>query len=230
MVFIFILIGLLGLSWPFDWVLSTPNTESFGGHAWLEKQIQIIKLQADNIDSDVLRLSLLAYINATKKGMYNKPLLTIIDYSKPSIEKRLWVFDLKRGRSLLNTWVSHGKNSGGLNSNSFSNSPGSLKSSIGLFMTDSTPYIGGHGYSLRLKGLEYGINNNAYKRDIVIHGAWYVNPDIIRRYGQIGRSWGCPAVSPELVKTLIDTIKENTLVFSYYPDKNWLARSKFLSN
>lgn len=229
-IFVSMLVGLLGLSWPFDWIFSNPNTESFGGRAWLLKQIQIIKLQADNIDDEVLKLSLLAYVNATKKGMNNKPLLTVIDYSKPSAEKRLWVFDLKNGRALLNTWVSHGKNSGGLNADSFSNSPGSLKSSIGVFMTDASPYIGGNGYSLRLKGLERGINSNAYQRDIVIHGAWYVNPDIIRRYGQIGRSWGCPAVSLDLAKTLIDTIKENTLVFAYYPDQTWLRRSKFLAN
>ena len=221
------LFGLFAFTWPFEW--SETNQEKLGSSAWLERQINIIKSHS-NIDTQVLKLSLLAYANAAKRGLNNKSVLTVIDYSKPSTEKRLWVFDLKSGRSLINTWVSHGKNSGGINSASFSNSPGSLKSSIGVFVTDWTPYMGGNGYSLRLKGLEAGVNNNAYRRDIVIHGAWYVNSDVIRKYGQIGRSWGCPAVSPALAKTLIDTIKQNTLVFAYYPDQSWLRHSKFLAS
>lgn len=222
------LLGLFAFNWPVEW-LSNTNQETVGSAAWLDKEIKTIKSQANNIDTDVLKLSLLAYANAAKRGLNNKSVLTVIDYSRPSTEKRLWVFDLRNGRSLFNTWVSHGKNSGGVNSSSFSNSPGSLKSSIGVFITDSTPYMGGNGYSLRLKGLENGVNNNAYRRSVVIHGAWYVNEDVIRKYGQIGRSWGCPAVSPALAKTLIDTIKENTLVFAYYPDQTWLKHSKYLT-
>jgi L,D-transpeptidase-like protein len=156
-------------------------------------------------------------------------LLTIIDYSKISSEKRLWVIDLNREKVLFNTWVSHGKNSGSLSATSFSNQPGSLKSSIGVFLTDTTPYMGGNGYSLRLKGLERGINDNAYRRDIVVHGAWYVAPDVARRYGQIGRSWGCPAVSEKLAHPIIDTIKNRTLVFVYSHDRYWLNRSTFLT-
>ena len=91
------------------------------------------------------------------------------------------------------------------------------------------PYQGGNGYSLRMRGLEQGVNDKAYDRDIVFHGAWYVNPDTIRKYGQLGRSWGCPAVREDLAKPLIDTIKEQTVVFAYYPDKKWLSHSKFLS-
>lgn len=227
--FLSVLLGLFAFNWPVDW-LTTSNQDNIGSKLWLDNEIKTIKSQANNIDTQVLKLSLLAYANAAKRGVNNKSVLTVIDYSKPSSEKRLWVFDIKHGRSLLNTWVSHGKNSGGVHPSSFSNSPGSLKSSIGVFVTDSSPYMGGNGYSLRLKGLENGVNNNAYRRDIVIHGAWYVNSDVIRKYGQIGRSWGCPAVSPELAKTLIDTIKENTLVFAYYPDQNWLKHSKFLSS
>jgi hypothetical protein len=98
-----------------------------------------------------------------------------------------------------------------------------------VFVTDTGPYLGGNGYSLRLHGLERGINDNAYRRDIVIHGAWYVNADTIRRYGSVGRSWGCPAVSETMAKSLIDTIKENTLIFAYYPDRKWLAHSQFIN-
>lgn len=111
---------------------------------------------------------------------------------------------------------------------SFSNTPGSLKSSIGVFLTEET-YDGKNGYSLRLRGLERGVNDNAYDRDIVIHGAPYVNPDMIKKYGQVGRSWGCPAVSKAIYKPLINTIKNDSVVFAYYPDQNWLSNSKFLS-
>lgn len=221
--------GLLGLDWPSPLLYSHPNPEVLGTSKWVNTEMHIIKSQAENIDSNVLRLSLYAYMKARKKGLDDKQLLTVIDYSKPSSARRLWVFDLKRGHILFNTWVSHGKNSGGINAQSFSNVPGSLKSSIGVFVTDTNPYLGGNGYSLRLKGLEQGVNDNAYQRDIVIHGAWYVNADTIRRYGAVGRSWGCPAVSNNMAKSIIDTIKQNTLIFAYYPDKKWLTHSKFLT-
>jgi hypothetical protein len=227
--FFFIALSLLGLSWPFEELFSHPNPEIAGTSKWIEAEMLIIKSQAANIDAKVLRLSLNAYIKARKKGLDSKQLLTVIDYSKPSTEKRLWVFDLKNGRTLFNTWVSHGKNSGGINAASFSNHPGSLKSSFGVFVTDNTPYMGNNGYSLRMKGLEQGINDNAYQRDIVFHGAWYVNANTIKRYGQIGHSWGCPAVSTNLAKPLIDAIKQNTLIFAYYPDKSWLLHSQFLT-
>jgi len=211
--------------------LFTPaNNEALGSNAWIEKQLSILMSQAGDIKQNVLRLSLVAYANARKQGLDNKQLLTVIDYSKPSTEKRLWVFDLKNNRTLFNTWVSHGKNSGGISATSFSNSPGSLKSSLGLFLTDYAPYMGGNGYSLRLNGLEPGINHNAYRRSVVVHGAWYVNPDTIRQHGQIGRSWGCPAVSDSLAKPIINTIKDHTLLFVYYPDQSWLSNSRYLTS
>ena len=224
----FALLSLFGFSWPFSWLFSHPNNEVMGTAAWLNKEVQIIESQANNIDPTVLRLGLKAYLNAHQRGLDSKQILTVIDYSKPSTEKRLWVFDLKHNRTLYNTWVSHGKNSGGINATSFSNADGSLKSSLGLFLTEE-PYMGGNGYSLRLRGLEAGVNDHAYERSVVVHGAWYVNPDTIRRYGQIGRSWGCPAVDERLAKPLINTIKENTLVFAYYPDRKWLSHSNFLA-
>lgn len=228
--FLLLLLGSLGASWPFSWLFPQSNREAFGSSSWVQRQVTIIASQIGNIDKNVLRLSLVAYVNATKKGLANqKQLLTVIDYSKPSTEKRLWVFDLKNGKTLFNTWVSHGKNSGGLTPNSFSNVPGSLKSSIGVFVTDET-YMGGNGYSLRLRGLERGVNDNAYRRDIVIHGARYVDSNVVKQYGKVGRSWGCPAVSLNLIVPLINTIKEKTLVFAYYPDRTWLSRSTFLSN
>jgi hypothetical protein len=234
--FIFSLLLLFGFTWPIASLFSGPETiqtelpsKIVKTSNWLQTEFNRIKTQASNIDDKVLRLSLLAYQNAMKKGLPTKPLLTVIDYSKPSTEKRLWVFDLKNGKTLFNTWVSHGKNSGGISPTSFSNRSGSLKSSFGVFITEH-PYMGGNGYSLRLKGLERGINDNAYNRNVVVHGARYVNPEVIKSYGRIGRSWGCPAVSLNLIKPLINTIKDQTIFFVYYPDRNWLSHSQFLAS
>jgi hypothetical protein len=227
-IFLLFIFATLGFSWPFPWLLISPNKEPFGTPTWVQKEMQILKAQASNIDDKVLRLGLVAYANAYKRGYVKKPILTIIDYSKPSSQKRLWVFDIQKNRILFNTYVTHGKNSGGASATSFSNHPGSLKSSIGVFVTAES-YVGKNGYSLRLKGLEQGVNDHAYRRAIVIHGANYANPDNIRTYGQIGRSWGCPAVDANLAKPLINTIKENSLVVAYYPDRKWLANSRFLN-
>lgn len=197
------------------------------GNSWIDQEARAILNQASNIDPYVLKLSLTAYSKARTLGMDQKGLLTIIDYSKPSTERRLWVVDLNRYKVLYNTWVTHGKNSGQLRATSFSNEPGSLKSTLGVFLTEN-PYIGNNGYSLRLIGLERGINDNAYRRDIVIHGAWYATENVARQYGQLGRSWGCPAVDENLARPLIDTIKGRTLLVAYYPDRKWLNRSPFL--
>ncbi len=207
---------------------SIPNAASPGTNQWVDNEVSILRSHASNIDPKVLRLSLVAYQNTHKRGLATKPVLTVIDYSKPSTEKRMWVFDVKSGKTLFNTWVSHGKNSGGVNATSFSNSPGSLKSSIGVFVTAET-YDGKNGYSLHLKGLERGVNDNAYNRDIVIHGARYVNPASITQAAHVGRSWGCPAVEPSLSKPIINTIKNDTVLFAYYPDRSWLSHSQFLS-
>lgn len=196
---------------------------------WIEQKIQALKTSTTNIDTNILRLSLIAYQKAQQSGIAMKQqLLTVIDYSKPSTMKRLWVFDLKNNKTVFNTWVAHGVKSGGVKPTSFSNVDGSLKSSIGVFLTDHT-YYGGRGYSLRIKGLERGFNDHVYERNVVFHGAPYMNPDTIRKHGQAGRSWGCPAVSSSLIKPLINTIKDKSLLIVYYPDKNWLKSSRFLT-
>lgn len=205
-----------------------PSVEKKSMGHWIDEKVRTFKSQATNIETKVLRTGLLAYEKAKQQGLAKKHLLTIIDYSKPSNERRLWVFDLKNSKTLFNTWVSHGKNSGGLHATSFSNRPGSLKSSIGVFLTGSS-YQGGKGISMHLKGLENGFNQNAYRRSVVFHGARYVNPDSIRTNGRAGRSWGCPAVSTALARPLINTIKENSLVVAYYPDRKWLKHSRFLN-
>lgn len=152
--------------------------------------------------------------------------LSIIDYSRPSTEPRLWVFDLAQHRLLFEELVAHGRNTGDNAATHFSNAPGSLMSSIGVFLT-SDAYVGHNGYSLHLRGLEPGLNDNALERAIVIHGAPYVDAALARTQGRIGRSFGCPAVRPTIAKALIDTIRDGSLVVAYYPDKTWLSTSPF---
>src|SRR5205085_582289 len=128
-----------------------------------------------------------------------------IDYSLPSSQQRLFVFDLAKKKLLFHELVAHGKNSGGNITNFFSNEPGSEATSLGLFVTQDT-YIGHNGYSLRLRGLEEGVNDMASNRAIVLHGAYYVSREAIKVLGRLGRSWGCPAVRSEIAQKLIDTI------------------------
>jgi hypothetical protein len=141
-------------------------------------------------------------------------LLTIIDYSLPSTEPRLWVLDLAHGRVLFNELVAHGAGSGDNYATRFSNTLESRQSSLGLFVTGDT-YEGGKGHSLRLRGLDPGVNDRAEQRNIVIHGAWYVSAEHARRYGRLGRSWGCPALPLESARSVIDAIKGGSFVFSY---------------
>ena len=122
-----------------------------------------------------------------------KDILTLIDFSRPSTEKRLFVIDMKQRKLLFSSVVSHGKNSGDNYATSFSNEYGSYKSSLGFYLTEST-YQGKNGYSLILNGLEKGINDRARERSIVMHGAAYADPSVAIRGGRLGRSFGCPAV------------------------------------
>ena len=155
-------------------------------------------------------------------------ILTIIDYSLPSNEKRLWVFDLKENKLLFNTYVSHGLKSGSLLTNFFSNKNNSKATSLGVYTTEKS-YFGRHGVSLQLDGLERGFNDNAANRAVVLHGGWYVEEDFIKKYGRAGRSWGCPAVPDNLSASIINTIKEKSLFVAYYPNDDWLAKSRFLN-
>jgi hypothetical protein len=154
--------------------------------------------------------------------------LAVIDYSRPSSEPRLWVFDAVRGRLLFQELVAHGRDTGDRLAERFSNREGSHMTSLGLFRT-ADAYEGSNGYSLRLLGLEKGTNDNALARAIVMHGAPYVSEAFVERRGRIGRSWGCPALRPEIAHSVIDTLKGGAAIFAYYPDTQWLRRSEFLS-
>lgn len=193
------------------------------------QQATVLASKAHNLDPKVVELALTAHQEAKAQGLVSRPILTVIDYSKKSIEKRLWVFDLSRNKLIFETYVTHGARSGKTQPTRFSNVDGSHQSSIGVFTTAET-YHGSHGYSLRLDGHERGINHNARKRAIVFHGANYVNETYIRRAGTLGVSWGCPAVDSKISRRLIDTIKNGSLIFAYYPDKRWLNSSSFLKN
>jgi hypothetical protein len=212
-----------------DNILSTDTLvpETSASDNWVKKTTQLILSKASNISPAALKVGLIAYQKARQEGLDNKEILTIIDYSKPSAERRLWVIDLKTGNVLFNTWVAHGKNSGANNATLFSNSPQSLKSSIGVYLTDEV-YSGHHGSSLRVQGLEPGFNDNALKRNVVFHGAAYVGEDIAKNKGMLGRSWGCMAVAFNTIRPLVNAIKDHTLVVAYYPDNNWLHHSLFL--
>lgn len=184
--------------------------------------------QAPGLRSSVLRLALDAAHSAAQRGLVKRDdLLTVIDYSLPSTQPRLFVFDLASHKLLFRELVAHGRNSGDNRASFFSNDPGSLASSIGLFVT-ADPYFGGNGYSLRLRGLEEGINDMAWNRAIVMHGASYVSDQAIKLLGRLGRSWGCPAVRPEIAEKIIDTIRGGSPIFAYYPEKSWLSHSSFV--
>lgn len=185
--------------------------------------------QAPGLKANVLKKALMAYRCAVKEGdIPNERYLSVIDYSLPSSKKRLWIFDLKTNRLLFNTYVAHGKGTGGVHATKFSNIPESHQSSIGLYKTGGT-YGGKHGESLVLHGLEPGYNDNIRKRSIVLHGAWYVSDDFVKKHGLVGRSHGCPAVPDKLRKPIIKTIKKGTAMLAYYPDKKWLKDSHYLN-
>jgi len=182
-----------------------------------------------SLDPRVIRLALSAATCARDASApLNERLLTVIDYSKPSTEPRLWVLDLARERVLFEERVAHGQGSGDNYATRFSNLDGSHQTSLGLFRTADT-YVGTNGYSLRLDGLEPGVNDRARERAIVMHGAPYVSEGNIRALGRLGRSHGCPAIRPAVARKVIDTIKDGSLVFAYYPDRQWLNGSRFLN-
>ncbi len=189
---------------------------------------EALELQVPRTSHAALQAGLSAWRHAVASGTVGRhDVLTVIDYSRPSTEPRLFVIDVPGRRVRYTERVAHGKGSGENATQRFSNREGSRMTSLGVFLAAET-YQGQHGLSLRLDGLEPGFNDHARDRAIVVHGADYVNDAIIASQGRLGRSWGCPAVRPEFAKTLIETIKNGSLVVAYYPDADWLARSEFL--
>ncbi len=189
---------------------------------------EMLRQQAPNLNELVINKVLTTLKCAMEYNVGHNNILTIIDYSLPSNEKRLWVFDLREKKLLFYTYVSHGIKSGTLATNYFSNKYNSKASSIGVYKTEKA-YYGREGLSLRLDGLDANFNDNASSRAVVMHGGWYVDEQFIKRYGRPGRSWGCPALPLSLYQPIINTIKDNSLLVAYYPSDAWFVKSKFLN-
>lgn len=187
--------------------------------------LQRLRALAPDADPGVLALALEARSCALTSGEASAgDKLAVIDYSMPSTDKRLWVFDLTRNELLYHEHVTHGQGSGDNYARRFSNIEGSFQTSLGLYRTAET-YIGANGYSLRMDGLDRGFNDAARQRAIVIHGAWYAEPDLIAKQGRLGRSQGCPALRQGIARQVIDTLKGDQLVFAYADDARWLQDS-----
>ena len=181
------------------------------------------------VDPKVFGIALEAAAAAVERGDASNPgTLTVIDFSRPSTVKRMWVFDLRSRKLLFEEVVSHGRGSGRIMATAFSNKPESFQSSLGLYRTAET-YVGKHGYSLRLDGLEPGVNDRARERAIVMHGADYVDQRTAEAQGYLGRSLGCPALRPAVTRQLIEAVKDGGLLFAYYPDPQWLQSSRYVS-
>jgi len=181
-----------------------------------------------DLKQDVFEKALKGLNSLIKKDeLCNSHLLSIIDFSQSENLKRLYIIDIKKGEVLFNTYVAHGRNSGEEFAKSFSNKVNSYKSSLGFYITGNS-YEGKNGLSLQLKGVENGINNFAEKRSIVMHGASYVSEPFIKENGHLGRSLGCPAVPLEFNDAIINLLKEGSCLFIYYPDLNYLKKSKLI--
>ncbi|HKO79042.1 MAG TPA: murein L,D-transpeptidase catalytic domain family protein [Chitinophagaceae bacterium] len=201
------------------------------------KHIASGKSVYDSLQLNLSGLSREAFDNA-KKGweklsgegkLNNQSVIAIVDFSQPSTKKRLYVLDMENYKVLFNTLVAHGRNSGKEWAKSFSNKLSSFKSSPGFYITGQT-YTGSNGYSLKLTGIENGINDKAMQRAIVMHGADYVNESFIASRGYIGRSQGCPAVPLKDAKSIINTLKDGSCLYIYVPDQKYLSRSVMLND
>lgn len=210
--------------------LSFPNTET--DPIFFEDSIQhlysAIKLEAYGLSYDVFRYGMIGYFSLEQQNKLSaQKLISIIDFTKPSTEKRFYTIDLEKLLVKFHTYVSHGKNTGENLATSFSNTVHSNQSSLGFYITAET-YVGSKGYSLKLDGQDQGYNDNMRTRAVVMHSAEYVSETWIKRYGRLGRSQGCPALPTEISKTVIDAIKHHTLIFAYSNDAAFINASVHL--
>jgi hypothetical protein len=191
---------------------------------------QQLGLQENTLSQEVFQKALKGYLYLRYTNqLQNEQFLTVLDFSKPSKEKRLWVFDLTGKQTLFSELVAHGKYSGDKFAQSFSNRSNSKKSSLGFYVTGE-PYNGRHRYSMKLRGLEPGFNSNAFARGIVVHGANYVSEEIAEAQQSVGRSFGCPAVSQDVNKDIVQLIQGGSCMFLYHPQSYYNGKSKILNN
>ena len=190
----------------------------------------MMALEDSGLSVQAFQYAWLGYHNLVKKGqLHNPDVLTICDFSQSSSEKRMYVIDVRTRKVLYRTWVAHGINSGESFANSFSNEPESCKSSLGFYVTRKT-YTGVNGLSLRIDGMDKGFNDNANSRSIVIHGAPYVSMRILKKYGVMGTTFGCPAIPSELTEDIIPLLKNGSCFFIYYPSKRYISNSAVLNS
>jgi len=195
---------------------------------YVDEVYQTANLQSSGLDEMVFRKAVTGFMNlkSAQKISPFSSVITVVDFNKSSRDKRMWIIDLVEKHLLINTWVAHGQGSGDEMANSFSNTDESHQSSLGFYLADDI-YVGKHGRSLRLDGLDAGFNDAARAREIVVHAAPYVSQSTINQLGRLGRSWGCPAVSPEVSEQVINTIKGKTVFFINGNDNNY--NSKYLN-
>jgi hypothetical protein len=210
--------------------IEVPANAIYNKPAAISNIYDSLNLEIKGLSKEAFNAAVKGFEYLKEKGkIYNDDVLSIIDFTKPSSQKRLFVIDIAHYKILFNTYVAHGQNSGKEYAEHFSNKPESFESSLGFYLTSNT-YFGKNGYSLHLNGLEQGINNLADERAIVMHGAAYVSENYIRANGCLGRSWGCPAVPEKLSKPIIESIKNGTCLFIFGNDKKYLNYSKILNS
>ncbi len=204
---------------PTDPKLTAANTKSaFEAKAEsLYNQLDANSFEMPKLES--FEAALEGFYRMKAQGNIKKDVLTIVDFSLSSNLKRLWVIDLSANTVLFQTLVAHGRNSGEEFANRFSNVADSFKSSLGLYLTGEV-YNGKHGMSLKLDGMEKGVNSNARSRSVVMHGADYVSESFIRQHNRLGRSQGCPAIPVEMTPEIINAIKGGSCLYIYHPSRN----------
>ena len=191
---------------------------------------QQFNLQEAGLTKKAFEYALKGYYYLLDHHWLNKTnILSICDLSQSSRNKRLYVLDLEQKKILVNTYVAHGRNSGKEFARTFSNNPSSHKSSLGFYITQGT-YYGNNGLSLKIRGMERGFNDRAGGRNIVVHGSQYVGPDFLEMNQFCGRSYGCPAIPADESETVIDLIKEGSVLFIYHPTKIYITKSKILNS
>jgi hypothetical protein len=234
-IYIFVTVMLFGFTsfTPNHTKIVKPKSYSMSSKSASLKEVEskYNSLDANNLNLPNLESfskALEGYYLLKEKGILENDYLTIVDFSLSSKVKRMWVIDMDENKIIFNSLVAHGKNSGNDFANNFSNKNESNKSSLGLFLTGEL-YSGKHGLSLKLDGLEKGVNDNARQRAIVMHGADYVSQNFIKAHNRLGKSQGCPAIPVELSKKIIQTIKDKSCLYIYHPSKTAIESSKLVS-
>jgi hypothetical protein len=215
--FVFILLLFPVYTGNASWYLSEINSKLIYG-----------QLETESLSFEAFNLALQGFLKLKDSLQLKKNVISVVDFSQPSSQKRFYLIDIETKKILFQDYVAHGRNTGVLNASNFSNKRNSHKSSLGFYKTAET-YCGKHGLSLRLDGLEQGINNLARSRTIVIHTADYASEEFVKKWGRLGRSYGCPTLPSENYTEIIELIKEGSLLFVYFPADNYLQTSKVLN-